>query len=265
MNPAYPGIAAALFYIVGAVMHVRDYRARRAQHAQRLIWIAGPALLLHGLTAWLLVRAPEGFNLGLYSAACLTTFILAAIVLAASVRQPLHNLFLFVFPLCAISVLAGVGLSSSFEPLTNLSSELVVHIALSVLAYTVLLLAACQSLVMRLQENALRDKRDISVLRMLPPLQTMESMLFQWLLCGVLLLTLAIASGFAFLDNMFGQPIHHTVLSIASWAAFTTLLVGRARFGWRGATATRWTLAGFALLLLGYLGSKFVVEVLLQR
>ena len=264
MNPAYPGIAALLFYVLGSLLHVRDYRARRSQDAQRLLWIALPALCLHGLTAWLLVKAPEGFNLGLYSAACLTTFILAALALIASVRQTQHNLFLFVFPLCAISVLCGISLSTSFEPLANLSTELIVHIALSVLAYTVLLLAACQSLVMRLQENALRDKSDISVLRLLPPLQTMETMLFQWLLIGVLLLTLAIASGFAFLDNMFGQPVHHTVLSIASWTAFTTLLIGRARFGWRGATATRWTLGGFTLLLLGYLGSKFVVEVLLQ-
>ncbi len=246
-------------------MHVRDYRARRSQDAQRLLWIALPALFLHGVTTWLLVRAPEGFNLGLYSAACLTTFILAALTLLASTRQPLHNLFLFVFPLCAVSVLGGISLSTSFEPITDLSGVLLVHISLSVLAYTVLLLAACQSLVMRLQENALRDKSDITVLRLLPPLQTMETMLFQWLLVGVLLLTVAIASGFAFLDNMFGQPIHHTVLSIASWLAFTILLIGRARFGWRGATATRWTLAGFALLLLGYLGSKFVVEVVLQQ
>lgn len=264
MNPAYPGIAAALFYVLGSFMHVRDYRARRSQDTHRLVWIALPALCLHGITAWLLVRDPDGTNLGLYSAACLTTFILAALAFAASVRQPLHNLFLFVFPLSAISVLCGIGLSSSFEPIADLSSELLVHIGLSVFAYTVLLLAACQSLVMRLQEKALRDKSDMTVLRLLPPLQTMETMLFQWLLVGVLLLTLAIASGFVFLDNMLGQPIHHTVLSIASWVAFTTLLIGRARFGWRGATATRWTLAGFALLLLAYLGSKFVVEVLLN-
>lgn len=265
MNPAYPGIAAVIFYLLGSVLHLQDYRARREGSVSRRWWIALPALVLHALTAWLLVSAPDGFNMGLYSAACLITFVFAALVLFASIHQPLQNLFLFVFPICALGVLGGISFSTSFVPIPVLSTALLVHISLSVLAYTVLLLAACQSLVLLLQENALRDKRDIALLRMLPPLQTMETMLFQWLFVGVAFLTLAIASGFAFLDNMFGQPVHHTVLSIASWVAFTILLIGRARFGWRGATATRWTLGGFALLLLGYLGSKIVVEVILQR
>jgi len=265
MNPAYPGIAAFVLYLLGFVLQGTDYRARRTVNQSRLLSIALPATLLHGVTAWFVVSTPTGLNLGLYSAACLTTFILAALVLAGSFRAPLNNLFLFVFPLSALGVLLSITFTSSFTPISIMSTELLVHIMLSVLAYTVLLFAACQSLLLRTQEKALRDKRDISVLRMLPPLQTMESMLFQWLFVGVVLLTLAIGSGFLFLDDMFGQPIHHTVLSIASWVAFTILLIGRARFGWRGATATRWTLAGFALLLLGYLGSKFVVEVLLQR
>ena len=265
MNPAYPGIAALLFYLLGFAFHGSDYRARRTPDRRRLLFIALPATILHGLTAWALLITPQGVNLGLYSAACLTTFILTALVLVGSVRAPLQNLYLFVYPLGAVGILVGISFSSSFAPISIVSAELLTHILLSVLAYTVLLFATCQSLVLRSQEKALRDKRDISVLRMLPPLQTMENMLFQWLFVGVVLLTLAIGSGFLFLDNMFGQPVHHTVLSIASWLAFTTLLVGRARFGWRGATATRWTLGGFALLLLGYLGSKFVVEVLLQR
>lgn len=265
MNPAYSGIAAILFYLLGSSLHVRDYRARLAAPKNRLLWIALPAVALHGITAWYVLNAPTGLNLGLFSAACLTTFILASLVLIGSIRAPLQSLFLFVYPLATLGVLAGIGFSSNFTPISIMSGELLTHIMLSVLAYTVLLFAACQSLVLRSQEKALRAKRDIAFLRMLPPLQTMESMLFQWLFVGVVLLTLAIGSGFLFLDNMFGQPIHHTVLSIASWVAFTTLLIGRARFGWRGATATRWTLAGFALLLLGYLGSKFVVEVVLQQ
>ena len=244
---------------------MRDYRARQPAQKSRLLWLALPAVVLHGIAAWYVVDSAAGLNMGLYSAACLTTFILSALVLTSSIVAPLQNLFLFVFPLSTLGLLAGITMSSNFTPITSISRELLIHILLSVLAYTVLLFAACQSLVLRIQEKALRDKRDISVLKMLPPLQTMENLLFQWLLVGVVLLTAAIGSGFVFLDNMFGQPLHHTVLSIASWVAFTTLLIGRARFGWRGATATRWTLAGFALLLLGYLGSKFVVEVLILK
>jgi len=265
MNPAYPGLVAVVFYLIGSYLQMRDFRARRVSASKTLVLLGLPAVALHGLTSYLLVAATGGLNLGLFSVLCLTSFVLASLVLIASLRQPLHNLFVFVFPLSALGVLCGIYLRSDFEPLAQLSRPLVGHILLSILAYTVLLLAACQSIVLAVQENALREKREIAVLRLLPPLQTMEALLFQWLFIGLALLTLAIVSGFLFLDNMFEQRVvHHTILALASWLVFAGLLIGRWRLGWRGMTATRWTLLGFLLLLLGYLGSKFVVEVLLS-
>lgn len=265
MNPAYPGLVAVVFYLIGSYLQMRDFRARRVSASKTLALLGVPAVVLHGLTSYLLLSAAGGLNLGLFSVLCLISFVLAALVLIASMRQPLHNLLMFVFPLSALGVLSGVYLHSDFEPLADLSRPLIGHILLSILAYTVLLLTACQSIVLAIQENALRDKRDIAVLRLLPPLQTMEALLFQWLVIGLALLTLAILSGFVFLDNMFEQRVvHHTLLALASWLVFSGLLIGRWRLGWRGMTATRWTLLGFILLLLGYLGSKFVVEVLLS-
>ena len=83
---------------------------------------------------------------------------------------------------------------------------------------------------------------------------------------GIILLTLSIASGLIFLDNFFAQHLaHKTVLSLLAWIIFTTLLVGRYRFGWRGMRAVRWTLGGCGLLVLAYFGSKFVLEVVLNR
>ena len=94
----------------------------------------------------------------------------------------------------------------------------------------------------------------------------MERVLFELVWSGVVLLTLSIISGLIFLDNMFAQHlVHKTVLSLGAWIIFTTLLVGRYRFGWRGMRAVRWTLGGCILLLLAYFGSKFVLEVLLNR
>ncbi|MCB1564805.1 MAG: cytochrome c biogenesis protein CcsA, partial [Xanthomonadales bacterium] len=59
--------------------------------------------------------------------------------------------------------------------------------------------------------------------------------------------------------------VHKTVLSLLAWAAFGVLLFGRWRFGWRGKRAVRWTLLAMLLLLLAFFGSKFVLEVILQR
>ncbi len=67
---------------------------------------------------------------------------------------------------------------------------------------------------------------------------------------------------------MFGRALrfdHKTLFALLSWIAFGALLVGRHFYGWRGRTALRWTLGGFVLLLLAYVGSRFVLEVVLGR
>ncbi|MEM7221299.1 MAG: cytochrome c biogenesis protein CcsA [Pseudomonadota bacterium] len=264
MNPLIPGIFAALLYLLGSHLQYRDFRNRRATQRGRLLLFGIPAVLLHGATAYLLAFSTDGLNVGLTSSVAAISFVLSALVLTASFNQPLNNLFILVFPMGAIGVMLGTLLPPT-EPIgAEPEGPLLWHILLSVAAYAVLLLAACQSLVLLLQERTLRARRNIALLALLPPLQTGEKLLFRWILWGVLLLTAAIVSGFVFLDDLFAQRIvHHTVLALASWVAFAVLLVGRYRFGWRGTTATHWTLVGFSLLLLGYYGSKFVLEVLL--
>ena len=96
----------------------------------------------------------------------------------------------------------------------------------------------------------------------------MESLLFQIIRLGFILLSITLLSGMLFSEEIFGQPLqfnHKAVFSIASWVIYAALLFGRVRYGWRGMKAIRWTLAGFALLLLAYLGSKFILQVLLGR
>ena len=94
----------------------------------------------------------------------------------------------------------------------------------------------------------------------------MEAMLFELLWIGVALLTIAIASGVVFIDNIFAQSlVHKTTLTIAAWLLFSTLLWGHYQLGWRSNTAVRFTLVGFGLLVLAFFGSKLVLEVILHR
>ncbi|MGR9000150.1 MAG: cytochrome C assembly family protein, partial [Gammaproteobacteria bacterium] len=100
----------------------------------------------------------------------------------------------------------------------------------------------------------------------LPPLQTMESLLFQMLATGLFFLTISLVSGFVFIEDVFAQHLaHKTVLSILAWLIFSALLIGRSRYGWRGQIAIQWTLIGFVSLLLAYFGSKLVLEIILKR
>jgi ABC-type uncharacterized transport system permease subunit len=119
-----------------------------------------------------------------------------------------------------------------------------------------------------IQERQLRHKQPGGFMRTLPPMQTMEQLMFQLITLGFALLTLTVISGIFFSEAVFGKPLmftHHIVLSIFAWLAFAILLVGRWRFGWRGRNAIRWTVSGFTLLALAYFGSKFVLEILLGR
>ena len=101
-----------------------------------------------------------------------------------------------------------------------------------------------------------------------PPLLMLERFMFRLVGLGFILLTVTLVSGLLFSEEIFGRPLtftHKNVFSVAGWLTFAILLFARWRYGWRGRRALRWILAGTLLLVLGYLGSKFVMEVLLRR
>lgn len=105
-------------------------------------------------------------------------------------------------------------------------------------------------------------------LDLLPPLLTLEKLLFRLIGAGFVLLTLTIGSGFLFSEELFGRAFrldHKTVFALVSWAMFGGILIGRRFYGWRGRTALRWVIASFGILLLAYVGSRFVIEVVLHR
>ena len=264
MNPAYPGLAAATLYIVGAWLQFGSLSRSLPAPKARTFSIGAVAIVLHALAVWLVMSVPGAIDLSLFSVASLTLVVLACIVLVTAVWQPLENLFALVFPLAALAVVASLLSSGDPIPRSAFDRGMLTHVLVSILAYSVLMMAACQSIALSFQEVALRRHAPMRILRVLPPLQTMETLLFQFLWIGLVLLTLSIGSGFAFLDDMFAQHVvHHTVLAIASWVNFLVLLLGRHALGWRGKTAVRWTLAGFTFLALAYFGSKFVLEIVL--
>lgn len=144
--------------------------------------------------------------------------------------------------------------------------EVGAHIVLSAVSYAVLSIAVVLALALWLLDRRLRQRRPLGWLTILPSVEALEVATFQALSVGFAMLTLALFSGFIFIEDLFGQHlIHKTVLSCLAWIVFAILLFGRWRFGWRGRTATSWTLSGFALLALAYFGSKIVLESILGR
>jgi ABC-type uncharacterized transport system permease subunit len=144
--------------------------------------------------------------------------------------------------------------------------ELLAHILLSALAAGLLSVAAVLVVVLAAQSARLRERRPLGLLAALPPLESLESAVFNTVLAGFVLLSLSLLSGFLFIQDLFGQHlVHKTFLSIVAWCIFGALLVGRYRFGWRGRQALRFLLTGYVILASAYFGSRFVLEGLLGR
>jgi ABC-type uncharacterized transport system permease subunit len=136
------------------------------------------------------------------------------------------------------------------------------------LAYSLFTIASLHVLLMALLERRLHDGALPRALRGLPPLLALEALLFRIIWAGFILLTLTLASGVVFSEELFGKAAklnHKTVFGAISWIVFAALLAGRHVYGWRGRIAVRWTLTGFLMLVLAYVGSKFVLEIILGR
>jgi len=136
------------------------------------------------------------------------------------------------------------------------------------LAYSLFTLSAMHAVFMGFVERKLHHRELNKYLASLPPILTMEALLFRMIVIAFSLLTLALGSGIMFSEALFGKAMvldHKTLFAFASWGIFAALLIGRHAYGWRGRIALRWTLAGFLLLFLAYIGSRFVSEVLLGR
>lgn len=262
-NPVLNFFALVLYATAGALLWWSLARGESVSGRRKIVVfaIASGAVVLHAIVltgAW---------TLALTGAFSLVAWAVACLYLMAWVWRPVDVLGVVVLPLTAFTVV--IEWVSPGHPTDVFASRIeAVHIVVSILAYSLLALAAVQSLVLWIQERQLRHNRIIGFIQALPPMQTMETLMFQMIGAGFLLLTLTLITGITFSESVFGQPMkftHHIVLAIIAWVVYAILLFGRWWMGWRGRIAVNWALSGFGLLLLAYFGTKFVLEVFLHR
>lgn len=257
-------LLAALLY--GGAAGVQ-WRAARAGHPQRSgLWLAGAALAAH--TAALAGEAYAGtgyLDLDLAYALSLFLWLAVAQFLLGTLYIPVQLLGIGLLPLAGVVLLVESFAPTGHSlPIDLGRPALLAHLVVSLLAYGTLTLAALQAVLLAIQDASLRRKRPGLLSRVLPPLQPMEHLLFHLIRVGFVLLTLVILTGAVFSEQIFGQPFtfnHKVVLSILAWLVFGALLVGHARFGWRGRAAVGWTLSGYGILLLAYFGVRIVLEI----
>ncbi|HIP53272.1 MAG TPA: cytochrome C biogenesis protein [Chromatiales bacterium] len=259
-------IAAALYLVSGVLIGVRLFYGRSESGWKRtlplVIGLFGS--LAHGVLLYQSIIVPEGLNLGFFNAFSLVAWTVALLLLLTSLINPVENLGIVTLPLAVLAIVLDLRFPNSGVLPQTASWGMKIHILVSLLAYSLLTLASIQAVLLAIQDQHLHNRQPGGFIRALPPLQTMENLLFEMIGVGFVLLTLSLLSGFAYLENMFAQHVaHKTILSIVAWFVFATLLWGRFRYGWRGRTALIWTLSGFVVLMLAYFGSKAVIELIL--
>lgn len=236
-------------------------RVRSSGH--RLLWAPW---LLHGLGLLFTLFAPQdgSVRFGFAPALSITVWLMLTFYVLEQHWFPQLRMRWTLMLLGAAVVL----LAASFpgQPLhVQASVWLPLHWGLGIASYGLFAAAVVHAMLMRLAERQIRLGNDNpSGL----PLLTLERLTFRFTDVGFALLSATLMAGWWFGETLYGkawQWNHKTVFSVLSWLTFATLLIGRHRFGWRGRTAVRVLYTGAGLLLLAYAGSRFVLEVVLER
>lgn len=226
-----------------------------------LVLVLG-GVLAHILSAQQTVYNGEYVDLSLFKVSSLISCFIMIIALISCIRRPSSNLLIGLLPIAALSVFVS-GISAPSQEI-KMGAGIFAHVMSSILAYSLMTIASIQAITLALQERHLKHRHIGALMRALPPLQTMEQMLFELIWVGMFLLTLSLGTGVLFIEDILNQQLAHKIFfTVLAWIIFAILLWGRHYLGWRSKTAVRYTLAGFATLMLGYFGSKIVLELLL--
>lgn len=260
-------LSAAACYLLAAFLLYRGLLSDADARPRAPAVLSAAGVVLHGAAQaqhWFVNTPVEISFLNVLS---LCSLVIVLLVLLAAVNP--NRLFaagLVALPLAGLMLLAEWAIDAPGNMLENVTPAVGAHVVSSVMAFGFLALAGVYAVFVAVIDHALRTHALNRLVRALPALDILESLLFTLVGLGFALLTVSLLTGFLFIDDLFAQSlVHKTVLSIAAWLLFGTLLSGRLFWGWRGRTAVRLTIGGVVVLILAYFGSKLILEAVLGR
>jgi ABC-type uncharacterized transport system permease subunit len=236
--------------------------------ARAASWLMPLVLGLHAVLAVRSIATPTGFDVSLGNAMSVVAGLVAALAWMSGLLRTMPAIGTIVLPVAAAGSLLPALMHNVHRFAYADQPWAAIHVAVALAAYALLIVAAVQALLMMGFEKRLHRRLPDPRVDAMPPLLTLEHFLFRLVAAGFILLTVTLATGIGFSEQIFGKPVvfsHKSVFSVLGWLTFGGLLWGRWRYGWRGRVALRWILAGTVFVLLAYLGTKFVIEVLLGR
>lgn len=249
-------IASVLLYTTAASSQYLALVRPRSYSKKLILPLGLVAVALHGFALYHEIEIGIGQNLTALNLFSLVTWLVAVLTLATAVFKPVANLGLIIFPLAAFSMILAISAPGQHIIDTGADPRQLVHILLSVLTFSILVMAALQAMLLAYQQHRLRTKQFYQ----LPPLETMEKLLFQLIMLGFLFLTVLLITSFYFYHAVLWQRfLQKSVFASAAWLMFAVLLLGRQVLGWRGKKAVYCTLAGIGLLILTYISTSVLI------
>ena len=262
-------ITIFLLYLLAAAAFTTSRLPRFSAHARPLFLVAcivaATGVVFHGQAIFTLTLPSHGFDLTMGNALAMIGLELAAIGLLAAIEPTLRGMSGGLLFLAAFSVIL-MGPSGADHDAVAIAWQVRAHVLIALLSYGLLTVGAIVAVFALVQERRLQAARLSSMNQLFAPLETTEKLLFSVAAAGFAGLTLAIASGSTFVNDLMEQHLAHKFgLSLLAWLVFGILLAGRFFRGWRGKRAVELYLGGFALLCLAYFGSRFILEEILDR
>jgi len=259
-------LIGSLAYLAAALLLARSLTPEGRGWTGAARAVATVAVAVHFIFHGVSFHRSGGLDVHFFAAISEVALVMAVLELGFAGLNPMRGLGLVVFPVAAASLLLDGWLGTPTPTPAAQGWQITMHVVLALFSFAVLAIAALVAIMLAIQERALRNRQLGGIAARLPPLSVTEALLFQLIGAGFALLTLALATGAMFVEDLLSQHLaHKTILSIAAWLVFALLLLGRWRFGWRGRTAVNWTLGGFGILALAYFGSRIVLELVLGR
>lgn len=257
---ALPIITIALYLLATITQVLR--LTTKLRYSKGALFVTGfAAIILHAFLLYRWIDLPAGQNLSFLNMLSFVIWLIALLILLAALRKPIETLTLFIFPLATISILLVLLFPQIYIVKTAQDPQQLWHILLSALTFSVLCIAGLQAVLLVIQDQQLHNKYTSVWVQKLPALETMETLLFQIIAVGFLLLTLLIiTSVYSFHQRVTLGLIQKIILAVIAWIIFGLLLLGRHAFGWRGRKAIYGTLVGVLILIITYFGSILLTE-----
>lgn len=259
-------LIALVLYVVAFTLLTRSIFFSRSLPFTTVMTSASAALILHLSVFIVQTFTDTGQNFSLINVILLVSWVISLAITAVSIKNPSALLQSVVYGFSAILLVTNALIPKHYIYQNFFQSpSLAFHVTLSLAAYCLLVIASLYAIQSLFISNRLKNK-DLSIVNSpLPPLMIVERQQFQLLLVGTSALAAALITGFIYLDDMFSKTVaHKTILSLIAWVMFSGVVAGHKFKGWRGPKTVSVTVIAAFLLTLGYFGSRFVREFLLN-